>query len=155
MSPVTRRLDVLLATALLLLAGSRASAAQTLTVNPTSTGPLTISTAVAGQQPAAVSASGGTYSVTTKNNTTVTTITARLSAPLPAGTTLSITLASPGGTAQSMGAVQLTTSAQPVVTGLPNKLNGSNVAITYSFTATTAAGVLALQSVSVILALAP
>lgn len=152
---MTRRLDLVLGTALLLLAGSGASAAQTLTVNPTSTGPLTISTAVAGQQPAAVSASGGTYTVSTPNRTTVTTITAQLSAPLPAGTTLSITLASPGGTAQSMGAVLLNTSPQAVVTTLPSKLNNKTAAITYSFTATTAAGVLALQSVSVVLALAP
>ena len=153
---MTRRLDVLVGTALLLLAGSRASAAQTLTVNPTSTGPLTISTAVAGQEPAAVSASGGTYSVTLKKNQGIGSITARLSAPLPANTTLTITLASPGGAAVSTGPVSLTTSAQAVVTGLPNSNTSfSNKAISYSFTATSAAGVLALQSVSVVLALAP
>jgi hypothetical protein len=144
---------------LLLLVGSRVSAAQpnpTITVNPTVAGPLTISTAVAGQEPTGVAAGGGTYTLVLKKNRGIGTITARLSAPLPAGTTLSITLANPGGGATSVGAVQLNTSPQTVVVNLPNQNTTlSNKAITYSFTATSAAGVLALQSVIVNLDLAP
>jgi hypothetical protein len=153
---VSARRLLLLGTALLLLAGNRVSAAQSLSVTPASAGPLTISTAVAGQEPTGVSASGGTYTVGLKRNKGIGTITAQLSAPLPAGTTLSITLAAPGGGATSVGAVQLTTSPQPVVINLPNTATTySNVAISYSFTATTAAGVLALQTATVTLALAP
>ena len=150
MSP---RLVTLLGTALLLV-GGRVSAAQTLTVAPLTASPLTVTSAVAGQQPTAVSGSGGTYSVVTLNKTAYTTITARLSAPLPANTTLSVTLASPGSGAVSMGAVQLTTSAQPVVTALPSRLSVSGLSITYTFSATSAAGVLS-QPVSVVFALAP
>jgi hypothetical protein len=144
---------------LLLLAGSRASAAQatsTITVAPAAVGPLTISTAVAGQQPAGVAAGGGTYALSLKNNGGLYTITARLSAPLPAGTTLSVNLASPANGGQSAGAVPLTTSAQPVVVNLPtSKSSSSGNAISYSFSATSAAGVLAMQTISVILELAP
>lgn len=153
---MSTRALLLLGTTLLLLAGSRVGAAQTLTVNPPTAGPLTISTAVAGQEPTGVGASGGTYSVGLKRNKGIGTITARLVAPLPAGTTLSITLASPGGGAQSVGSVPLTTSAQPAVINLPNTSTSYlNNAITYSFTATSAAGVLALQSATVVLEFAP
>lgn len=143
-------------TALLLIAGNRVCVAQSLSVTPASTGPLTISTAVAGQEPTGVSASGGTYTVGLKKNKGIGTITAQLTAPLPAGTTLSITLAAPGGGASSVGPVQLTTSPQAVVINLPNQSTSFfNVAITYSFTATSAAGALALQTANVTLALAP
>lgn len=155
---MNRRVLPLLGIALLLV-GSRVAAAQatsTITVTPATAGPLTINTAVAGQEPAGVAAGGGTYALSLKNNGGLYTITARLSAPLPPGTILSVTLASPGNGAQSLGSVSLTTSAQPVVTNLPTgKLNSSGSAISYSFTATSAAGVLALQSVTVFLELAP
>jgi hypothetical protein len=153
---VSPRPLLLFGTALLLLAGSRVGAAQTLTVNPPTAGPLTINTAVAGQEPTGVAAGGGTYTVGVKKNKGITRITARLSAPLPAGTTLSITLAAPGGGALSVGAVQLTTSAQSVVTNLPDQSTTFfNNAITYSFNANSSAGVLALQTATVILELAP
>ena len=156
---MSSRLLLLLGTTLLLLAGSRVSAAQatsTITVAPAAAGPLTISTAVAGQEPTGVAASGGTYALSLKNNGGLYTITARLSAPLPAGTTLSINLANPGNGGQSAGTVSLTTSAQPVVVNLPtSKSSSSGNAISYSFNATSAAGVLALQSATVFLELAP
>ena len=154
MSP---RLVVLSGTILLLLVGSRMGAAQTISVSPASTGPLIISSAVAGQEPTGVAgASGGTYTFSLKNNGGLRTITARLTAPLPPGTTLSIALGSSGGGAVSAGSVQLTTSAQPVVTNLPNsKVTNASSSITYSFSATSAAGVVALRSANVILALAP
>ena len=147
---------LLYGTALLLVFGSRAGAAQTLTVNPGSAGPLTITTAVAGQEPTGVAAGGGTYTVGLRRNKGIGRITARLGATLPAGTSLTINLAAPGGAAQSVGAVQLTTTAQPVVISLPNQnVTYSNVAITYSFSASSSAGVLALQTATVILQLAP
>jgi hypothetical protein len=140
----------------LLLAGSRVAPAQSITVTPGTTGPLVISTAVAGQQPVPVNAAGGTYQLRMKKNRGIGSITARLAAPLPAGTALFIQLASPGGTAQSAGVVQLGTSAQAVVTNLPNRNTSYPArAITYTFRATTAAGVVALRSASVILELAP
>lgn len=142
---------------LLLLASSGVGTAQSIKVNPTSTGPLTISSAVAGQQPNAVAGvSGGTYTFSLKNKGGLRTITARLSAPLPPGTTLSIALGSTGGGAVSAGAVQLTTSAVPVVTNLPNtRVTNASSTITYSFSASTAAGVVALRTANVTLALAP
>jgi hypothetical protein len=156
---VSTRALVLLGTTLLLLVGSRVSAAQansTISVSPAVAGPLTITTAVAGQEPTGVVVGGGTYSLSLKNKGGLSTITARLSAPLPAGTTLSIDLANPGSGAQALGPLQLTTSAQPIVVNLPaHKFSSSGDAITYSFTATTGAGVLALQSVTVFLELAP
>jgi hypothetical protein len=154
---VSPRPLLLLGTALLLLAGSRVGAAQNISVNPASTGPLTISTAVAGLEPTSVSGvSGGTYTFSLKNNGGLRTITAQLTAPLPAGTTLSIALGSTGGGAVSAGTVQLTTSATPVVTNLPNaKVTNASSTITYSFSATSAAGVVALRTVNVTLALAP
>lgn len=153
-----RALPVFGITLLLAIASSSGAGAQansSITVNPAMAGPLTISTAVAGQEPAGVGASGGTYTVFIKKNQPYSSITARLSAPLPAGTTLTITLASPTGSAVSAGPVNLTTSAQTVVSSIPSNVTYSNVAINYSFTATSAAGVLALQSATVTLALAP
>lgn len=152
---MSTRALTLLGTALLLLTGSRVGA-QSLSVSPPTAGPLTISTAVAGQEPTAVAAGGGNYTLSLKNNGGLRTITARLGAPLPTGTTLSITVGSPGSGAVSAGSVQLTTGAQPVVTNLPNsKITNATGTISYSFTATSAAGVLALQSASVTLELAP
>lgn len=153
MSPRAR---LLLGTALLLLAGSGASAAQSLSVTPANAGSLIVTSAVAGQEPMGVALDGGTYTVGVKKNRGLGSITARLLAPLPAGTTLSINLTSPGGGASSAGMVQLTTSAQPVITNLPNlSTTFFNNPISYSFTATSAAGVLVLQTVTVILELAP
>ena len=150
------RLRLLLGTTLLLLATGRVGAAQSLTVTPANAGSLTVTTAVAGQEPNGVALAGATYTVGVKKNKGIGSITARLLAPLPAGTTLTINLTSPGGGASSVGPVALTTSAQPVITNLPNQSTTYfNNPITYSFTATSAAGVLALQTVTVILELAP
>lgn len=135
--------------------GAGAQASSSITVNPASAGPLTINTAVAGQEPTGVAASGGTYTVFIKKNQSLSSITARLSVPLPAGTTLTITLANPGGGAVSSGPVDLTTSAQTVVSSIPTNVTFNNVAINYSFTATSAAGVVAIRTATVTLALAP
>ena len=155
---MSARTLLLLGTTLLLFAGSSVAGAQansSLTVNPAAAGPLTITTAVAGQEPTGVVASGGTYTVFIKKNQGYSSISARLSAPLPAGTTLTITLASPGSGAVSAGPVDLTTSAITVVSSIPTNTTLPSVSVNYSFAATTAAGVLALKTASVILELAP
>lgn len=144
----------LLGTALLLVLG-RAAAAQSITVNPASAGPLTVTSAVAGQQPKAVVVAGGTYQLRMRKGAG-SRIRAQLDTPLPPGTKLFITLVSPGGAAQSAGEVQLRTAPVNVITNIPNRnRNFAARAITYRLVATTAAGVLALRSVQVILALAP
>jgi hypothetical protein len=138
----------------LLLAWSRVAAAQSINVSPSSVGTLRISAAVAGQEPTTVVLSGGTYTLKMKKNQGIRTITARLNTPLPAGTTLTITLASPGGAAQSTGPVALSTSSRDVVTNIPNsKKNYAAAAITYRLSATTDAGVVASRSVRVMLTL--
>ena len=60
---------------------------------------------------------------------------------MPSGTTLTANLAAPSG-ATSAGAVALSTKAADLVTGI-STLNASGLAITYSLSATTAAGVVA------------
>lgn len=142
--------------AVLALLGARTVRGQSLTVTPGSAGPITVTTAFAGQDPAPVSTSGGTYRLVQRRNRGVGRITARLAAPLPSGTMLTIQLASPGGTAQSAGPVQLNTTAQAVVTNIPNRnVTFGSQPITYTLAATSAAGVVPLQSVNVIFELAP
>jgi hypothetical protein len=124
--------------ALLLFVSGSAVGAQTVTVsgNPSL---LRVSSAVAGSQPASVSSATTTYTVTTPSANRTYKITAQLNSPMPVGTTLQITLASPpGGT--SLGAVTLDGTARDVLTGVRKNLN-STQSITYAFSATTAAGV--------------
>lgn len=104
------------------------------------TASVTVDAAVAGSAPtSATSADAGTYSITT--NQTGRKITAAIDTDMPAGVTLTVTLASTGGT--SAGAVTLTVAeAGDVVTGI-STLNESAQAITYGLTATSAAGVVA------------
>jgi len=110
-------------------------------------GPLVIGTAVAGSQPTSVSDNTTTYSITT--NETGKSIQAALDAPMPTGVTLTIQLAPPtGGT--SAGPVALTTTAQPVVTGI-SQVAESGLGITYTLSATLAAGVVPQQTRTVTL----
>lgn len=97
---------------------------------------LVISAATAGSAPTSASASA-TYAVTT--NETNRKITAQLDADMPAGVTLLVTLAAPAG-ATSAGAVSLGTTPVDVVTGI-GTLNASGLGVSYSLTATSAAGV--------------
>lgn len=105
---------------------------------------LMINSAVAGSAPTAVTASG-TYAVTT--NETSRKITAQLNTNAPSGVTLSVSLAAPSG-ATSAGAVLLSTTPQDVVTGI-STVNASGLNVTYSLTATAAAGVVAAGSKTV------
>lgn len=138
-----------------LLCGSRTVAAQTLALTTGSTGTLLISTATAGADPSSANTAAGTYTVTQKKRDGALRITARLNAAMPAGTTLRITLAAPAG-ATSMGAVILTTTAQNVVTGIPAaNVTTPAAAISYTFTATPAAGVIGPSSRIVTLTVGP
>ena len=139
-----------LCTVLLLSGWSQAARAQ-FTVLSVSGSPasFTISTAMAGLQPAGFPNAATTYFVKAKNPAGPQRITARLDSPMPAGTTLTISLvASPGAT--SLGAVSLDATARDVVVNI-DKENGASYGITYTFTATVAAGVVPSQSRTVTL----
>lgn len=97
---------------------------------------LVISGATAGSAPTSATANA-TYAITT--NETDRKITAEIDTDTPAGVTLSATMAAPAGAA-SAGAVQLSTTAQDVVTGI-GTVNASGLNVTYTLSATTAAGV--------------
>lgn len=97
---------------------------------------FTINSAVAGQQPTAVTNSSTTYSVTT--TTVIRVITGKINTAMPANTTLKVTLAAPTG-ATSLGAVTMTTTAQNLITGIPLATVSSGKTVTYNFSATVSA----------------
>ncbi|MBI5099039.1 MAG: hypothetical protein HZB30_07335 [Nitrospirae bacterium] len=108
---------------------------------------LTVSTATAGSAPNSVSDATTTYAITT--NETGKKITGAINSNMPAGVTLTVSLAAPtGGT--SAGATSLSTSASNLVTGITT-LNESGKTITYSLSATSAAGVVSSASKTVTL----
>ena len=140
-----------LCTLLLLLAGWTKAAQGQFTLLSVSGSPaaFTVTTATAGLQPAALSNSATTYFVKAKNPAGPQKITAQLDSPMPTGTTLTISLVAPSG-ATSLGAVSLDATARDVVVNI-DKENGSSYSITYTFTATVAAGVVPSQSRTVTL----
>jgi len=129
------------ATALLLLLGSKAVAAQG--VIP-AVGPLTVTTAVAGSQPTPVVNATTNYS-TVIAFTGQKKVVAQLNANMPANTTLGVKLTGPAGTGTSQGTVNLDITARDVaIATIPTYYN--NVNISYTFTATVTAGVIASTS---------
>jgi hypothetical protein len=104
---------------------------------------LTVKAAVAGLAPTAVSNSLTTYTVSAPVSPHSYTITAQINTTMPAGVTLDITLQS-AGSGSSAGAVALTTTAKDVITGIRTKVTGAT--ITYQLSATSAAGVVAVQT---------
>ena len=98
---------------------------------------LTINTAVAGSAPTSVTSSTNSWAVTT--NQTGAKITGSIASNMPAGLTLSATLAAPAG-ATSAGIQALSTAAVDLVTTI-TKLNASSLGLTYQLDATVAAGV--------------
>ena len=100
---------------------------------------LTITTATAGSAPTSVTDATATWAVTT--NQTGAKITASIATNMPAGLTLSSSLAAPTGGA-SAGFQALSTVAADVVTGI-TKLAQSGLVVTYKLDATAAAGVIA------------
>ncbi len=98
---------------------------------------LTINAAVAGSAPTSVT-SGGTYSVSTNESNRK--ITASIGSNMASGVTLSVLLVAPSGASASSRA--LTSVAQDVVTGIAT-LDAAGLAVTYTLSATSAAGVIA------------
>lgn len=97
---------------------------------------LVINAATAGSNPSDATA-GASWAVTTNQNNAK--ITASIGSAMPAGLTLSVNLAAPGG-ATSAGAQSLSTTAIDVVTGI-TRLAQSALSVTYTLAATPAAGV--------------
>lgn len=98
---------------------------------------LDIITAVAGSAPTSVTSSTNSWAVTT--NQTGAKITGSIASDMPAGLTLSATLAAPAG-ATSAGSQALSSTAVDLVTTI-TKLNASGLGLTYQLDATAAAGV--------------
>jgi len=103
------------------------------------TASLTISAANAGSAPTSVVSSGLTYSITTNESNRK--IVAEIDAAMPSGVTLAVVLAAPSG-GTSAGSVSLSATAQNAVTGI-STLNASGLSLTYTLSATSAAGVVA------------
>jgi hypothetical protein len=99
---------------------------------------LTITTAVAGSAPTSATDNTATWAVTT--NQTGAKITASIPSNMPAGLTLSSSLAAPLGGSVSAGYLSLSTVAVDLVTGL-TKLASGSLGVTYKLDATAAAGV--------------
>jgi len=132
-------------------AGAREAGAQSISVNG-SPPLMSISTATAGLAPNAVFDNSTTYTVGAGGGGSQVTIMAHLATPMPAGVTLTVSLAAPGGGATSLGPVVLSTAPQSVVTGV----HGGSVktqSISYQLSATAAAGVVPVQSRSVVFTL--
>lgn len=102
---------------------------------------LVINTATAGVDPSAATAAA-TWAVTT--NQTGAKVTASIGSAMPAGVSLTVNLAPPTG-ATSAGAQALSTTAVDLVTGLTKVAQGT-LGVTYSLTATAAAGVVSSTS---------
>jgi hypothetical protein len=129
----------------LMALASNARAQLTVSGNPAK---MTITAATAGSAPTAVSNTSTTYSLTGKPpGTTHYAITASINTAMPAGVTLKISLAASLGV--SAGPVALGTTAQNVVTGITNAM--SSQVITYTLSATPAAGVVASSTRTVTL----
>lgn len=102
---------------------------------------LVISTATAGSDPTSASATG-TWAVTT--NQTGAKITASIGSNMPSGLTLTVNVAAPS-VGLSTGAQTLSTTAVDVVTGI-TKHAQSGMSLSYSLSATAAAGVVSSTS---------
>jgi len=121
----------------LLLAAGHPAAAQLATV-----GPLAVTTAVAGAQPAPV-IGNSTYAATIAFAGQMR-IVCSLNANMPTGTTLKVRLTAPSG-GTSLGDVVLDVTARNIVTAA-TPVFFTNVTIRYTFTPTVAAGVLPLTT---------
>ena len=103
---------------------------------------LTISTAVAGNNPSSATDASATWAVTT--NQSGAKVTASLDSDMPSGLTLSVDLAAPAG-GTSAGSTALSSSAVDLVTGI-TKVAATGLGVTYTLDATAAAGVIASSS---------
>ncbi|MEN3370007.1 MAG: hypothetical protein V7609_2150 [Verrucomicrobiota bacterium] len=111
------------------------------------TASLTVNAAIAGSAPTSANDSTTSYAITT--NEAGRKITGSINTAMPSGVALSVNLAAPSG-ATSAGPVALSTTAQDLVTGI-STLNESGKSISYSLSATAAAGVVPSASKTVTL----
>jgi hypothetical protein len=131
-----------------LLCFASMAGAQTLSVSG-SPASLVINTAIAGQPPTSDSDAATTYTVKAQNRQVPVKITGRLNAAMPPGVTLTINMAPPGG-AVSNGTVTLDATTRDLVGDITNT-NAQTRSITYTLSATAAAGVVPPQSRTVTL----
>lgn len=132
----------LLLTAVLPVVLGRTAAAQGVSITDSGDpAAMTIKTAVAGSQPTSVSNNATTYSTTQFAGTRR--VTAQLGANMPAGVTLTVSLAVGAG-ATSVGAVALDVTARNVVTNMTQ--NQTSRTITYQLSALASAGVVTSQT---------
>ena len=137
MKTVTRSL----LTAALLLFGSRTVVAQaSITFTNGNGGTFTIASAVAGANPTSVSKAAGNFTTSTKKNDGILRIRAQLDQPMPANTTLTLTLTYPAGTSQSPQVLGIT--PVDMVVNIPSATTTRTGTVSYSFAATASAGVL-------------
>ena len=108
---------------------------------------LTVNAATAGSAPTAATNSATSYAITT--NETGRKITGAINTDMPAGVTLSATLAGPTG-ATSSGKKVLSSVTTDLVTGI-STLNESGKGIGYELSATSAAGIVPSASKTVTL----
>jgi hypothetical protein len=126
-------------------------AAQVLSVTGTP-GALKVTAAVAGSAPTSPAPDASTtYTVKTKKGAPMQ-ITAQLTSAMPAGVTLNIALTPVTG-ATGVGTVPLSVAGQAVLDNITNNANESST-ITYSISATAAAGVVTSQVRTVLFTLA-
>lgn len=102
-------------------------------------GALIVNSATAGSQPDAATDATTSYNVTTNGSSKK--ITGSIDSAMPVNTTLGVTLTAPTG-GSSPGQVMLTITDQDLVTGI-STLAESGMSISYQFSATAAAGVIA------------
>lgn len=102
---------------------------------------LTISTATAGSDPLPATDGSSVWAITT--NQTNTKISASIPSAMPTGVTLSVLLGQPTGATST--ARDLGTASQDLVTGI-TMLKASLLSVTYTLSATAAAGVIASDS---------
>lgn len=107
---------------------------------------MTVSAATAGSQPNAVTDATTTYAITTNQSNKR--ITGAINTAMPDNTLLKVTLTAPTGGSASQ--VTLTATAQNLVTGI-STLAESGLTISYEFSATVSAGVVASASKTVTL----
>jgi hypothetical protein len=123
----------------LVLSAIQTTGAQTLSVSA-DPGTLKITTAFAGSPPNDAVNSTTTYTVAVRNKNRPQKIVAELDAAMPVGTTLTIDL-SPVNKSTGVGPVSLTTTPQDLVVAISNTSHRT-AAITYTFSASSAAGVI-------------
>jgi len=116
-------------------------------------GSLIVNAAVAGSPPTTVSTATARYRVKVASGTTKQ-LKASINSAMPAGVTMQISVvAPPGGT--SAGTITLTTTPQTVVTNITNTSFSANLTVTYTLSATSAAGVVASANKTVTFAVTP